>query len=115
MVGVASWNLQVDPQPGSFGRGWGLAAAWHRSIFIIWTGWALEVASHDDSTINITIRIIIITTIIIIIWTFIHQMMVANNKQRKMKRKWNYICYLDSEVHHCGYNNLDTQSTDHKI
>jgi len=65
MVGVASASLQADSQPGSFGLVWGSAAAWRRSIFIIWTGWTLAVAvSYNDCTINI---IMVITIIIIII------------------------------------------------
>jgi len=65
-MGVASGNLQVDPQAWSFGLDWGSVATWHRSIFIIWTGWTLAVAlSYDDSTINIVVIIIIIIIIII--------------------------------------------------
>ena len=60
MVGLASGSLLADSQPGSFGLGWGSAAAWRSSILIIWTGWTLEVACHDDSTINIIMLIIII-------------------------------------------------------
>ena len=43
MVGVASGSLWADSQPRSFGLGWGSAAAWRRSTFIIWTGWTLAV------------------------------------------------------------------------
>jgi len=58
MVGVASGSLQADSQPGSFGLVWGSAAAWRRSVFIMWTGWTLAVAlSYDDSTINIVVII----------------------------------------------------------
>jgi len=60
-MGVASGSLQTDSQPGSFGLGWGSAAAWRRSTFIVWTGWTLAVALiYDDSTINIVVIIIII-------------------------------------------------------
>jgi len=64
MVGVVSGSLYADSQPGSFGLVWESAAAWRRSIFIIWTGWTLAVAlSYDDSTINIVVGIIIIIII----------------------------------------------------
>ena len=60
MLGVVSGSLQVDSQPRSVGLVWGLAAAWRRSTFIIWTSWTLEVLCHDDSTIIIILFITVI-------------------------------------------------------
>ena len=57
---LTPYRQPTDSQCSLVGLGWGAVAIWHCSVLIIWTGWTLEVACHDDSTINMIIFIIII-------------------------------------------------------